>query len=302
MKNSAPTLKSWVAGDAIQLDKFRCVSERILREAAMDVRLEVEQKLEKVETMITDIASQTGRTQGAVPGRRPKCSRELRQLERDASPEERRRLRSEARKMRRRWQADIASWKLTTRQQSKPVPMRMMDKEGNMSADPRKWSETLLKHCERKYSGPDHLAPQSTLVNQLNEEVRSSDPGFPEWTWSVTLRARASLGNGKSTGRSAISAEVLQSLSAEALWSLHMLLKAHYEGDGRSPSTWTQVRLFLLPKMKNPKGWDEFRGICLLNVVSELFMSGVMIVMKDWAKKHLGNDWNDAPMFGFEAT
>lgn len=120
-------------------------------------------KLEKVEAMITDVALQTGRAQGAAPDRRPKCPRELRQLERDASqaiscPEERRRLRSEARKMRRRWQADIASWKLTTRQQSKSVPLRMMDMEGNMSADPRKWSETLLKHCEGKYSRPDHLA------------------------------------------------------------------------------------------------------------------------------------------------
>lgn len=80
-----------------------------------------------------------------------------------------------------------------------------------------------------------------------------------------------------------------------------MLPKAHYDGDGRSPITWTQVRLFLLPKMKNPKGRNEFRGICLLNIVSKLFMSGVMILMKDWAKKHLGN-WNEAPLFGFGAS
>lgn len=91
-----------------------------------------------------------------------------------------------------------------------------------------------------------------------------------------------------------------QSLSAEALWSLHTLLKAHYEGDGKSPLTWTQIRLFLLPKMRNPKDWDEFRGICLLNVVSKLFMSGVMILMRDLAKAHLGTDWHESSLTGFE--
>lgn len=260
-----------------------------------------------MENMISDIASRTGRAQGAASSCRPTCPRNLWELEREASqvtssPDERRRLRSEARKIRRRWQADIGTCRLTTRQPPKPVPTRMLDSKGNWSADPRKWSETWLRHCENKYSRPDHLAPQSTLVKHLNEAVRTSDRGVPEWTWSVTLRARASLSKGKSTGRSAISAEVLQSLSAEALWSLHMLLKAHYEGDGRSPITWTQVRLFLLPELRQPKGWEEFRGICLLNVVSKLFMSGVLILMKDWAKAHLGSDWNDAPRFGFEAN
>lgn len=105
-RGSVASLKALVAGDAAQLERFRCESARMLREAAMDIHLEIGQKLEKAETLISTIASQTGRAQGAAPDRRPQCPRELRQLVREASqptscPDERRRLRSEARELRR---------------------------------------------------------------------------------------------------------------------------------------------------------------------------------------------------------
>lgn len=214
--------------------------------------------------------------------------------------EERRRIRSEARKRRRRWQADVATWKLAARQETKPAPLLLKDDKGRWEADPRKWAESLQRHCAQKYGRPAHLEPLTT-VSGLNEKVRCSDQGIPEWSWSVTLRARASLSKGKSTGRSSISAEVLQALSAEAMWSVHMLLRAHYEGDGGSPLSWTQIRWFLLPKMRRPQDWEGFRGICLLNVVSKLFMSGIIVLLKEWAKAHLGRQWTEAPLFGFEA-
>lgn len=64
----------------------------------------------------------------------------------------------------------------------------------------------------------------------------------------------------------------------------------------------TQVRLFLLPKVRKPADWDEYRGICLLNVVPKFYMPGIMILLRDWASVHLGGAWQEAPLFGFEQT
>lgn len=104
---------------------------------------------------------------------------------------------------------------------------------------------------------------------------------------------------GNSTGRSAISSEALLSLSSGAPWSLHIMLKTHYKTASATPMSWTRIRLFLLPKSSKPDDWSGFRGICLLNVLSKLFVSGLMVMLRDWSSEHLGRSWRSIPLFGF---
>lgn len=154
-------------------------------------------------------------------------------------------------------------WRLTSKQGgSNKTPVQMRDGKGNMSADPRRWAESLREHCTTKYSLKPGSKSHDDLITELDIAVSQAAGAPPEWSWDVTLRARAALSRGKSTGRSAISSETLLALSSEALWSLHIMLKFHYETAGSSPMSWKRIRLFLLPKSSRPEDWSGFRGIC----------------------------------------
>lgn len=68
-----------------------------------------------------------------------------------------------------------------------------------------------------------------------------------------------------------------------------------------TPLSWSHIRLFLLPKINKPETWEHFRGICLLHVMSKLYMAGVMLLTRSWAEQHLDSSWTSGLLFGFEA-
>lgn len=169
-----------------------------------------------------------------------------------------------------------------------------------MSADPRRWAESLRERCTAKCSLKPGSKSHDDLMAELDVAVSQAAGAPPEWSWDVTLRARPALSRGNSTDRSAISSETLLALSSEALWSMHIMLKFHYETAGSSPMSRKSIRLFPLPKSSRPEDWSGFRGICLLNVLSKLFVSGLMVMLRDWTTQHLGRSWHSIPLFGFE--
>lgn len=78
-----------------------------------------------------------------------------------------------------------------------------------------------------------------------------------EWTWMTTVKAQATLARRKSTGKGEVSAEVLKALSAEALWSLHEMLKLLFETAHGNPLPWGHIRLYLLPS-----GMSSAASVC----------------------------------------
>lgn len=143
---------------------------------------------------------------------------------------------------------------------------------------------------------------QEASLRGLNEAVTTeADRGSIAWTSHTTLQARAALSRMKSTGRGSASAEVLQALSAEAMWAIHLMLQANFTSSQESPMTWRHIRLFLLPKTRRPGSWSEFRGISLLNVMSKLFMAGVMCLIRERSAEHLSSTCGSPLQFGFEA-
>lgn len=142
---------------------------------------------------------------------------------------------------------------------------------------------------------------QASLLKRLKEAVVSESDQSITWTWDTTLQARGALGHMKSTGRGPVSAEVLQALSAEAMRAIHLMRQAHFMSFQGSRTTWRHSRLFLLPKVRRPEDWSDVRGICLLNVMSKLYMAGVMRLIRDWTSQHLGAAWGAPLLFGFEA-
>lgn len=267
-------------------------------------------KLEKAENIIASAAraaaGQTGT--GGIPGR-PKCPRILAEFEREASqqttpPDRKRELRRQARQERRRWQAEPAEWRLRHPPQSSAprLPTCMQLRTGEKTSHTTKWSKDLHHYCADKYSGPEESGEQE-LFEELNQQVREDDGGNTDtmqWTWATTIQARASMTKGKSTGRNDPSAEVLQGLSNEALWIIHTMLIEHYNSEHRGPISWSHIRLYLLPKVRQPLDWDMFRGICVLSVLSKMFMAGVMTLVKQRADLHLGSAWSDQLLYGFE--
>lgn len=105
---------------------------------------------------------------------------------------------------------------------------------------------------------------------------------------------------GKSTGHSAVSVEVIQAIPFEPTWGLHRALSNFYNSEEMSPADWRWVKLMLLTKQRVPKQWDQYRGICLLNVLSKLCMGGAMEIARRWTQEVLGPRWNEPMLFGFE--
>lgn len=101
------------------------------------------------------------------------------------------------------------------------------------------------------------------------------------WTGATTVQARASPSKQKSIGQGEVCADTLQGRSAEALRAIYEMLKAHFDQAHQSPMTCVDIRLFLIPKVRHPVGWDIFRVICLLNVLSNMYMAGVMCLIRD---------------------
>lgn len=120
------SLKGWSPEDDLELHKFRATTCRRL-EALIEgddcERIRPGDRIQEAEEVITTLAIQHGAIgnmgQGDNRGMsgRPICPRELRMLERQASDpscevQERRRLRTVARQVRRRWQLQLAQRKL----------------------------------------------------------------------------------------------------------------------------------------------------------------------------------------------
>lgn len=304
--NRERSLKGWAPHDEDKLHRFRCTTEAGLRELAADIRTTIDKKLEAAEKAITTMAPECGKPKSAPMMRKPTCPRALRLMESQAArpdtpTDEKNELRKAVRQLRRQWQSEVATWRLTDKLgESKKAQIQMKDGKGVMSADPRCWTESLRDHCAAKCSLPPDSMNQANPLAELDAATSRATGVPPEWSWDVTLRARAALTRGKSTGRSAISSETLLSLSSEALWTLHAMLKAHFETAGASPMSWTRIRLFLLPKSSRPEDWSGFRGICLVNVLSKLFVSCLMVMLRVWSSEHLGRSWHSIPLFGFE--
>lgn len=187
-------------------------------------------------------------------------------------------MRREARQLRRRWQAAQGEWKVKHPQKSgfSRIPTSMRMKDGAITSHPARRAADLHQHCVSKYGWRNDAEKESELQlsEALNDDVaHSQDMEDFRWSWSVTIQARASLSKGWSTGRGDVSAETLQGLSSEALWAIHTMLVEHFEGQHQGPLSWAHIRLFLLPKTKHPENWDQFRGICLLNAMSKLYMA-----------------------------
>lgn len=75
---------------------------------------------------------------------------------------------------------------------------------------------------------------------------------------------------------------------------------SHHIHAATMPMTWIHIRMFLQPRVNKPEAWEHFMGICLFNVMSKLYMSGVMHLTRCWAEQHLDSSWTSSLLFGIE--
>lgn len=78
------------------------------------------------------------------------------------------------------------------------------------------------------------------------------------------------------------------------------MLKSQYELGSTIPLSWSQARLFLLPRYQKPEDWSGDRGICLLNVLPKMYDSGLMVMLQDCSAARLDQTWHAIPLFGVE--
>lgn len=132
----------------------------------------------------------------------------------DVGTAQRQELRREARRGRRRWQADLATWRLNHPEDSnqRRTMTQMPNAQGRPTTNPEQWSRALRQHCAAKYDTRglrDDEGDASTtaderqrnLMRQLDDEVANKPSSDIHWTWQTTTRARASLNRQKSTGK-----------------------------------------------------------------------------------------------------
>lgn len=208
----AKTLKGWTPTGIAQLHNFRDETSRQLQEILQDTdslhsRGSV---IEEAERVICESAAKHGAAAfagdvGGLGRGRPKCPRQLRELERAASrptcnSDDRRRMRTSVRKLRRSWRLDLAKWRLrVARKTSAAPPFSMMDESGEMTSDTKRWSRALHAHCEAKYTRPGEDGRQRALMGHLNERVSEEQDSVagqasqPVWSWAIKVQARAPL-------------------------------------------------------------------------------------------------------------
>lgn len=86
----------------------------------------------------------------------------------------------------------------------------------------------------------------------------------------------------------------------QSTWGLHQALRRFYYSEELSPVDWRWIKLMLLPKQTAPRNWEQYRGICLLNVLSNVCMGGEMERARRWTHEVLGARWQAPMLFGFE--
>lgn len=74
---------------------------------------------------------------------------------------------------RRKWQTDLAVWRLDHRDNHRPggVMTRMPGVQGRPTANPDLWGSALQAHCSEKYGVQDGEEQQRELLQQLDDEV-----------------------------------------------------------------------------------------------------------------------------------
>lgn len=77
-------------------------------------------------------------------------------------------------------------------------------------------------------------------------------------------------------------------------------MRNFHHSEETSPTDWRWVKLMLLPKQIAPKQWGQYRGICLLNVLSKMCMGGAVEIARRWSQEVLGPRWHEPLLFGFE--
>lgn len=196
------SFKGWAPTDQQHYDQVRDTTCKALRELRRSgsqadhskghANMEGERRvIEVAEAVIASAACQHRQGVGAGGGSRaapkPRCPRNLTLLERatskpNADHEQRHVWSKQARKERRRWQADLAIWKLRNKVDYKTsgMPLRLPDAQGERTANPAQWRQAPHAHCSKKYGSADPETAasdaqcdesQHLLLQRLDDEV-----------------------------------------------------------------------------------------------------------------------------------
>lgn len=133
---------------------------------------------------------------------RPPLLKILESTSRDSSRTwaERMAARSQARRLRRVWEADLCLAQAD--RMSTHTPVRLPLAGGAFTTDDRVWAAEIHDQCSKKYGDEEfRTAAQATLLAQLTARACAEDVLEPHralrWSWGTTLAARAALNCGK---------------------------------------------------------------------------------------------------------
>lgn len=212
-------LKGWApTGEAHLQDVKRetCEQLKVLLEPTNGELAEsnLSEKFSRTEEIIATPARLAGTGAGTNnEGRMPRCPNELIDLERQATQEglaaeEKSEVRKKARRLRRHWLAHRAEWRSRHAKDGQNKVL-ITDQRGDPVRNTQRCSADLLAHCAAKYAEEASEASNDDLLGEVNHPVTAmtnKPEAAPQWTWEVTIQARASLSRQKSTGRGEVSA------------------------------------------------------------------------------------------------
>ena len=145
-----------------------------------------------------------------------------------------------------------------------------------------KWMEEIKNHCESKYHDPTvtEAILDAAILTHKNEgkvlEAAGTVP--PTLKMSGLLDAKNKQKSGKSNGGlSPLVPEMLKCVPILMLYIISHLFVKRFQGvDVEAIPSWAAIVLCFLPKIARPKCMKHMRGICLLDILSKVYMSMII--------------------------
>ena len=150
---------------------------------------------------------------------------------------------------------------------------------GNQETNLSMWSEEVTQQCKEKYCDPDMDDGEvATMVDNHRTQQKYDEQLetlAPRMTVHSLLWARAKLSNNRTNGGNPIIVpEMLKLIPITLIFILLTLFVARYCGEVvEDLPSWARIIVSFIEKVSRPKGMKEFRGVCLLDCFSKLYMS-----------------------------
>ena len=180
-------------------------------------------------------------------------------------------------RLKRKWKAKVA--KIEAKKRKNVKSLQFLEIDGEPTVDNNLWGQEVINHCANKYTEDvlvhDNIEDVFLKAQKRLEDCRKLGNVDPPLLIGDVLAARASLQKGKAAGGGTpIVNEMVKLFPYLLLFVLWTMMCGRYDGSQTEVMTsWLLILVNFIPKQQKLKSIKHFRGVCLLETISKLYMA-----------------------------